>query len=137
VPAKPQRPCKKPGCPSLTRDKSGYCEEHKRQEARSYEQRRGSPIQRGYGYRWQKARLSFLRRHPVCECEDCKKNKRILPATVVDHVIPHKGNYFLFWDKNNWQAMAKSCHDRKTAKEDGGFGKKVKTPTPKNKDYRG
>ena len=23
----------------------------------------------------------------------------------------------------NWQAMAKTCHDRKTAREDGGFGR--------------
>jgi 5-methylcytosine-specific restriction protein A len=29
----------------------------------------------------------------------------------------------LFWDKQNWQAMAKSCHDRKTARHDGGFGR--------------
>jgi prophage lambdaSa04, HNH endonuclease family protein len=28
----------------------------------------------------------------------------------------------LFWDKTNWQAMSKRCHDRKTAREDGGFG---------------
>jgi len=28
----------------------------------------------------------------------------------------------LFWDRNNWQSMAKACHDRKTAAEDGGFG---------------
>jgi 5-methylcytosine-specific restriction enzyme A len=28
----------------------------------------------------------------------------------------------LFWDRNNWQAMAKACHDKKTASEDGGFG---------------
>ena len=28
----------------------------------------------------------------------------------------------LFWLRSNWQAMAKTCHDKKTAREDGGFG---------------
>jgi hypothetical protein len=32
-------------------------------------------------------------------------------ATVVDHRIPHNGDLALFWDENNWQAMAKECHD--------------------------
>lgn len=43
-------------------------------------------------------------------------------ATIVDHIIPHKGNMELFWDRDNWQAMSKECHDKKTAREDGGFG---------------
>jgi 5-methylcytosine-specific restriction protein A len=58
--------------------------------------------------------------HPLCE--ECKRNGRLTPATVVDHITPHKGNRELFWDESNWQALCKSCHDRKTAKEDGGFG---------------
>jgi 5-methylcytosine-specific restriction protein A len=47
-----------------------------------------------------------------------------VPAIVVDHIIPHKGNYKLFWDKSNWQSLCKSCHDKKTAREDGAFGNK-------------
>jgi 5-methylcytosine-specific restriction protein A len=42
---------------------------------------------------------------------------------VVDHKVPHRGDMKLFWDRNNWQSMAKECHDRKTASEDGGFGR--------------
>ena len=38
----------------------------------------------------------------------------LTPATVVDHVIPHRGDQKLFWDEDNWQALCKSCHDRKT-----------------------
>jgi len=75
---------------------------------------------RGYTYRWQKAREWFLRQHPLCECPDCDAGrKRITPATVVDHRIPHRGDERLFWDESNWQAMAKACHDRKTAMEQG------------------
>lgn len=45
---------------------------------------------------------------------------------MVDHITPHKGDRGLFWDRNNWQALCKTCHDTKTAAEDGGFGNKVK-----------
>ncbi|WP_223866012.1 HNH endonuclease [Salipiger aestuarii] len=34
------------------------------------------------------------------------------PATVVDHIQPHKGDKALFWDRNNWQPICKHCHDR-------------------------
>jgi len=45
-------------------------------------------------------------------------------AVVVDHIIPHRGDLALFWDeKNNWQALCHRCHSRKTAREDGGFGR--------------
>jgi 5-methylcytosine-specific restriction endonuclease McrA len=26
----------------------------------------------------------------------------------------------IFWDSNNWQTLCVSCHNRKTATEDGG-----------------
>lgn len=83
---------------------------------------RGSATKRGYGYRWRKARTAFLKQHPLCECDECKRLGRVRAATVVDHIKPHKGDKKLFWDRSNWQAMAKECHDRKTAKQDGGFG---------------
>ncbi|WP_460274261.1 HNH endonuclease signature motif containing protein [Celeribacter sp. ULVN23_4] len=40
------------------------------------------------------------------------------PATVVDHIIPHKGDDRLFWDKTNWQALCKPCHDRQKQREE-------------------
>jgi predicted kinase len=46
----------------------------------------------------------------------------ITAGEVVDHIIPHKGDYELFWDEGNWQTLCKRCHDVKTATEDGGFG---------------
>ena len=38
----------------------------------------------------------------------------LTPATVVDHVIPHRGDRKLFWDEQNWQPLCKECHDKKT-----------------------
>jgi len=119
MPSKPKRPCSYPRCPNLTTER--YCEQHKKQAAKRYDQERGTAAQRGYGPRWRKVRMMFLRQHPLCV--ECQKAGRLTPATVVDHIIPHKGDMVLFWDESNWQALCKPCHDRKTAKEDGGFGR--------------
>jgi 5-methylcytosine-specific restriction endonuclease McrA len=79
---------------------------------------------RGYTYRWQLARKAFLAEHPLCECEDCLAGeKRLTVATVVDHHIPHRGDERLFWDRSNWRAMAKPCHDRKTQRETAAVNK--------------
>lgn len=42
----------------------------------------------------------------------CSAMGRVTSATVVDHIVPHRGNNELFWDKSNWQALCKPCHDR-------------------------
>lgn len=86
------------------------------------DEQRDSSSERGYGARWRRSRAAFLRSHPLCECDECRAQHRLLPATVVDHRIPHRGDMTLFWDSTNWQALSKPCHDRKTAREDGGFG---------------
>lgn len=91
--------------------------------AESWRASKTTAAQRGYDYRWQQARDTFLRQHPLCQCEECQGGRlRVTLASVVDHKIPHRGDTRLFWDQSNWQAMAKPCHDRKTATDDGGFG---------------
>lgn len=70
---------------------------------------RKTAAQRGYGSKWQKAREAYLKLHPLCV--DHKRRGHIVPATVVDHVIPHRGDLKLFWDRNNWQSLCKPCHD--------------------------
>ena len=71
---------------------------------------------RGYGSAWQKASKAFLQAHPWCE--ECKQQGKYVNATVVDHVVPHRGDQKLFWDQSNWRALCKKCHDRKTGRED-------------------
>jgi 5-methylcytosine-specific restriction protein A len=88
------------------------------QPATSWRAGTTSSTARGYTYRWQKEGKAFLELHPLCQCADCDEGrKRLLPATVVDHRIPHRGDMRLFWDRSNWQAMSKPCHDRKTQQE--------------------
>jgi len=50
----------------------------------------------------------------------CIKDGRITPATVVDHIIPHRGDQKLFWDTANWQALCKPHHDRDKQREERG-----------------
>jgi 5-methylcytosine-specific restriction enzyme A len=73
---------------------------------------RGSAEERGYDARWRKARKAFLQEHPLCV--ECLKAGKLTPATVVDHIIPHRGNQELFWNADNWQPLCKECHGKKT-----------------------
>ena len=121
MPTAALRPCTHPGCGVLV--VGGRCALHERARQHDVDARRESSTKRGYTSRWQKARATFLREHPLCQCEECQEGKlRVRAAITVDHIVPHRGDQQLFWDTNNWQSMAKTCHDKKTAREDGGFG---------------
>ena len=112
--------CRHAGCGVLL-DQVGYCVAHAKLHQKQTDAQRGSSHQRGYTGRWQKARLTFLGRHPLCK--HCADEGLIRAATVVDHIIARKGDQVLFWDTTNWQPLCKPHHDRKTASEDGGFGR--------------
>lgn len=115
------KPCLHPLCKKLVHFSERYCETHRKQVHKQVDERRGSAHSRGYTGEWKRAREAYLRDNPLCV--HCRADHCITPATVVDHVVPHKGNMRLFWDQNNWQALCKMHHDRKTATEDGGFGR--------------
>lgn len=123
--------CAYPGCRHPVPITEKYCESHKKvgkdREVRFAKEReakrlrfKGSSNERGYGYRWKKLRDRFIQKHP--HCVECLKNGVITLATDVDHIIPHRGDPKLLYDENNLQSLCKSCHSKKTAREDGGFG---------------
>lgn len=118
MPWKPKSICNYPGCQSLTYDR--YCEKHKKEMIRIQNDRTAKM----YTYQWRKASKEFLKKHPLCV--HCEREARLTPATEVDHIKPHGGDRKLFWNKNNWQPLCKSCHSKKTAEEDGGFGNNPK-----------
>ena len=64
---------------------------------RALDRQRPSAARRGYGPRWRRARAAFLAQHPLCAA--CRAQGRVVPATVVDHVVPHRGDQRLFWDE--------------------------------------
>jgi 5-methylcytosine-specific restriction protein A len=106
---KAARPCNYPRCPELITSGS-YCTNHQRAlwRQQNAERRDRSP----YGAAWRRARARFLREHP--DCAECKRQGHTTPATVVDHVRPHRGDPVLFWDETNWASSCKSHHDAKT-----------------------
>lgn len=61
-----------------------------------------------YDREWEKYRLHFLNQNPRCYA--CG-----VSATVVDHLIPHKGDEDLFKKLDNHIPLCKSCHDKATA----------------------
>ena len=93
MPYKPMVPCSHPGCPNLVPEGQKYCEEHK--SLHSEENR--SAAARGYNARWRRESKKFLQLHPLCQ--DCLCHSIAAPATVVDHIVPHRGDPKLFWDK--------------------------------------
>lgn len=121
-------------------DGSGRCPKHTRLEAKALDERRGTAASRGYGAKWQRAREQYLRENPLCL--RCSSHGDVVVATVVDHITPHRLHEAketqdqpriavaerLFWSRSNWQPLCKTCHDRKTATEDGGFGRRAVQP---------
>jgi 5-methylcytosine-specific restriction protein A len=112
-PYAPKHPCGFPGCPFLIDTKDRLCERHLAQERKEIDLKRGSAASRGYDARWRTARERYLTLHPLCE--ECKRHRRLTAATVVDHILPHKGDWKRFWDERNWQDLCRSCHSSKTA----------------------
>lgn len=59
--------------------------------------------------RWRQLRTKVLNSHPLCAIH--LQSGKLVPATIVDHIKPHRGNPELFWDEANLQSLCKRCHD--------------------------
>lgn len=58
---------------------------------------------------WAVLRERQLAYEPLCAM--CREAGRVEPATVVDHIEPHKGRVESFFDEGNLQSLCKPCHD--------------------------
>jgi 5-methylcytosine-specific restriction protein A len=123
MPFAAKKPCATHGCSGLVASGS-YCEACG--GGRKKDRDRRTSTQRGYGARWQRASKAYLLAHPIAVDWFGEHDGRPQLAEVVDHRIPHRGDMVLFWDSDNWQGLTKADHDRKTAEEDGGFGRRCK-----------
>lgn len=75
--------------------------------------------------RWKALRKQQLNKHPLCKI--CKEEGRLTPATVADHIIPHKGNEALFFT-TNLQSLCKHHHDSdKQHQEYHGYSDRIGT----------
>lgn len=120
----PRLICIEPGCDDLAEPGLNRCADHQakkdaRVAARKAEAKTSAVAREGAALyaseAWRSASKGFLRKHPLCA--DCQDLGLVVPATEVDHIIPHRGDRGLFWQRRNWQSLCKPCHSRKTARE--------------------
>ena len=103
-------------CVEIVSGPERYCLECLRKQRSLDNKRRGSQ-RKTYDAEWERIRAHHLEEFP--NCVDCG-----VPGFHVDHEIPIKkgGTH----DYNNLKTRCHSCHSRKTAKFDGGFGNPIK-----------
>ena len=114
MPLAPARPCKRPGCAGLVRERGlRYCPEHAHLQAiedakrRSYhDASRPSARERGYTSAWEKVRRSHMARHPLCEL--CLHDDRVEPAVLVHHKDEDASNNATA----NLMSLCRDCHER-------------------------
>ena len=111
---RPKQLCNRPGCNGIV--DNGVC--YKCGPSRKPQQAdtRPSAGARGYGARWRKARLLWLGQARNSLCVECLKDEVTEAATVVDHIVPHRGDMELFWDEDNWQSLCQMHHCKKTGR---------------------
>ena len=107
MPFKSSPMCHIPGCPNKA-DRGSLCRDHQKLS-------RNSNTKSPYGGTWNKARKMFLNENPLCI--ECMREGVTRAGTEVDHIIPHHGNYELFWDQSNWESLCNHHHSQKTMTE--------------------
>lgn len=98
------------GCGARVR--SGRCEKCRAKDDRK--------VKAAQPWRWvySDPRWPPLRNQVRSEEPRCRTGCGAL-TSVVDHIVPHRGDEQLAFDRANLQGLCKPCHDRKTAIENG------------------
>jgi 5-methylcytosine-specific restriction enzyme A len=99
-------------CPAMLDSGTRFCVNHAFQ--RRVPDERESAARRGYDYRWQKFRLHYLAKNPLCV--DCKCVHRYKEATDIHHVVKLRDNPGLKYDDKNLMPLCHECHAARTAK---------------------
>jgi 5-methylcytosine-specific restriction protein A len=121
----PPSPCIEPGCPNPATSRS-RCDLHHKAKRRTEDSRRPSSRERGHTPRWAAFRKQYLATNPYCRCDadDCHGTTPCLSdANNIDHIDGSGRNGPRAYDPTNLQPLCQSCHSRKTATHDGGFGR--------------
>lgn len=103
----------------------GQCPTCLTESRRTSDKRRPNGYARGWTSEWAAFSKDYLKRHPMCECDDCSKQPqwRRPAATDVDHTGGHSRTCPHALDEQHVQALSHACHSRKTAMDDGSFGR--------------
>lgn len=128
----PRKTCAFARCAELIAPPARFCARHAPIADKQRRDLSGSAAERGYDGRWRKFRRAFLAKYPLCgmrpaaaerrielggvEWSACKREGRVVAARQVDHIEPHRGDFALFWDPTNHQALCDACSNAKSAK---------------------
>jgi 5-methylcytosine-specific restriction protein A len=115
MPVSAPKICSKAGCNTLTL--KGRCDAHQYDKGKDTAQQRQA--KRKYATndpRWRLIRKRQLSKQPLCQA--CNDAGQLTPAKVVDHIDGDSFNN----QPDNLASMCWSCHSRKTAQQDHGFG---------------
>ena len=78
--------------------------------------RRETETRKLYGTaRWKALRADQLMRVPLCE--PCDKLGLVVPASVCDHVTPHRGDVERFW-AGPFASLCETCHSSAKQREE-------------------
>ena len=96
MPYAPGKICGRPLCNVRVPHGVTYCEQHEQEwrekrKARKSTKRKAQYLDPGDLSKWRRVRAAFLQRNSICA--ECGR-----PATVVDHIVPHRGDAALLWD---------------------------------------
>ena len=95
----------------------------RRLSRREYDRKRAErPYRRWYKLAaWRRRARAQLQAFPSCAMHLALSPPAVVRATIADHVEPHLGDYFRFWN-GELQSLCKPCHDvKKQAEERRGF----------------
>jgi 5-methylcytosine-specific restriction protein A len=115
--------CATPGCPELV-EIGRYCRKCATKCATKL-----APPSRNERWKpynsaaWRRKSAQYRAAHPICE------RCRLQPSAHVDHRDGRGPDGPRGLDDSNLKALCKSCHSRKTATHDGGFGNPRKRST--------
>jgi 5-methylcytosine-specific restriction protein A len=73
---------------------------------------------------WRRKRNLQLKRFPTCQGLRCKALGLLTPASIVDHVVPHHGDFTAFMH-GELQSLCPKCHASKWADDRRGFSPMV------------
>jgi len=127
MPSRPPAPCTYPGCACFA-VRMSRCAAHQRQPFSGNQTRNTSsrvlvptaPPLVSANYKrydslykteqWRRMRAAHLAAYPLCVVCGAA-------GTVADHVVPHRGDARLFFNRGNLQTLCARDHQRKTAAE--------------------
>jgi len=109
MPISAPRPCRRPGCPAVTRDRSGYCDAHRAASpaAQARRAKRSDPFY--HSTAWARLRAAYLRANPLC-ADPLGSGCHNL-ASLVDHRTPLSAGGAAL-DEQNLRSLCPSCHAR-------------------------